>query len=81
MTELRGPVRIVGTGLIGTSIGLALARLGVVVELVDADPDNALMAERIGAGSRLVTSSVTRPPSKRVRAVRGGRGVSGGTAS
>jgi prephenate dehydrogenase len=54
MTELRGPVRVVGAGLIGTSIGLALARLGVVVELVDADPDNALMAERIGAGSRLV---------------------------
>ncbi|MFF1819201.1 prephenate dehydrogenase [Kribbella sp. NPDC058245] len=54
MTELRGPVRIVGAGLIGTSIGLALARLGVVVELVDANPDNALMAERIGAGSRLV---------------------------
>lgn len=54
VTALRGPVRIVGTGLIGTSIGLALARLGVVVELVDGDPDNALMAERIGAGSRLV---------------------------
>ncbi|HWD83528.1 MAG TPA: prephenate dehydrogenase [Kribbella sp.] len=54
MTELRGPVRIVGTGLIGTSIGLALARLGVVVELVDGNPDNALMAERIGAGARLV---------------------------
>ncbi|MEU4191523.1 prephenate dehydrogenase [Kribbella sp. NPDC026611] len=54
MPELRGPVRIVGTGLIGTSIGLALARLGVVVELVDANPDSALMAERIGAGSRLV---------------------------
>ncbi|MGZ0145451.1 prephenate dehydrogenase [Kribbella sp. WER1] len=54
MTELRGPVRIVGTGLIGTSIGLALARLGVVVELVDGNPDNALMAERIGAGSRAV---------------------------
>ncbi|MEV6286303.1 prephenate dehydrogenase [Kribbella sp. NPDC051770] len=53
-TALRGPVRIVGTGLIGTSIGLALARLGVVVELIDGDPDNALMAERIGAGSRLV---------------------------
>jgi prephenate dehydrogenase len=52
--ELRGPVRIVGTGLIGTSIGLALVRLGVVVELVDADLDNVLMAERIGAGSRLV---------------------------
>ncbi|TWD84445.1 prephenate dehydrogenase [Kribbella amoyensis] len=54
MTELRGPVRVVGTGLIGTSIGLALTRLGVVVELIDADPDSALMAERIGAGSRLV---------------------------
>jgi len=54
VTELRGPVRIVGTGLIGTSIGLALGRLGVVVELVDADPENALMAERIGAGARLV---------------------------
>jgi prephenate dehydrogenase len=54
MMELRGPVRIVGSGLIGTSIGLALVRLGVVVELVDADPDSALMAERIGAGSRLV---------------------------
>jgi prephenate dehydrogenase len=52
--ELRGPVRIVGSGMIGTSIGLALVRLGVVVELVDADPDSALMAERIGAGSRLV---------------------------
>ncbi|HEU4949014.1 MAG TPA: prephenate dehydrogenase [Kribbella sp.] len=51
---LRGPVRIIGTGLIGTSIGLALVRLGVVVELVDADPDAGLMAERIGAGSRLV---------------------------
>jgi prephenate dehydrogenase len=54
VSELRGPVRIVGSGLIGTSIGLALARLGVVVELVDSDPDTALMAERIGAGSRLV---------------------------
>ncbi|MFF0342941.1 prephenate dehydrogenase [Kribbella sp. NPDC004875] len=54
MTELRGPVRIVGTGLIGTSIGLALARLGVVVELVDGNADNALMAERIGAGARRV---------------------------
>lgn len=54
MSELRGPVRIVGTGLIGTSIGLALVRLGVVVELVDGNADNALMAERIGAGSRQV---------------------------
>jgi prephenate dehydrogenase len=54
VSELRGPVRIVGTGLIGTSIGLALVRLGVVVELVDGNADNALMAERIGAGARQV---------------------------
>jgi prephenate dehydrogenase len=40
--------------LIGTSIGLALMRLGVVVELVDGNADNALMAERIGAGARQV---------------------------
>jgi prephenate dehydrogenase len=52
--ELRGPVRIIGTGLIGTSIGLALVRRGVVVELVDADPEAVLMAERIGAGLRRV---------------------------
>lgn len=56
-TELRGPVRIVGTGLIGTSIGLALGRLGVTVELVDAHPEAVLMAERIGAGSRLVEAA------------------------
>jgi len=52
--ELRGPVRVVGTGLIGASIGLALGRLGVVVHLVDADDEAVLMAERIGAGSREV---------------------------
>ena len=56
MTEvvLRGPVRVVGTGLVGTSIGLALGRLGVEVELADADEATLAMAERIGAGVRRV---------------------------
>lgn len=58
MTEvvLRGPVRVVGTGLVGTSIGLALGRLGVEVELADADEATLAMAERIGAGARRVRS-------------------------
>ena len=51
--RLTGPVRVIGTGLVGTSIGLALARLGVAVQLVDADADAVAMAERIGAGARL----------------------------
>jgi len=52
VSELRGPVRVVGTGLIGVSVGLALGRLGVAVQLVDTDAEAVLMAERIGAGSR-----------------------------
>jgi prephenate dehydrogenase len=45
-------VRVVGTGLVGTSIGLALGRVGLVAELVDLDESAVSMAERIGAGSR-----------------------------
>ena len=35
---LRGPVLIVGAGLLGTSIGLALSRRGVPVWLRDVSP-------------------------------------------
>jgi prephenate dehydrogenase len=31
-------VRIVGSGLIGTSIGLGLVQRGIAVEMVDSDP-------------------------------------------
>ncbi len=31
----KGPVRIVGTGLLGASVGLALTRAGVEVKLSD----------------------------------------------
>lgn len=61
MNKLKGPVRVVGTGLIGASIGLALGRLGVAVELVDTDNESALMAERIGAGTRQVDGDLQEP--------------------
>lgn len=51
MSALSGPVRVVGTGLVGTSIGLALGRRGVPVELADTDPDAAAIASQLGAGS------------------------------
>lgn len=41
---------VVGTGLIGTSIALALTRRGVVVHLMDADPSAARTAASLGAG-------------------------------
>jgi prephenate dehydrogenase len=45
-----GPVRIVGTGLLGTSIGLVLRRQGVEVSLVDASPTAVKLASEYGAG-------------------------------
>ena len=50
MSELIGPVEIIGTGLLGTSIGLALRRAGVEVLLVDESPDHLRTASGLGAG-------------------------------
>ncbi|MGK2308511.1 prephenate dehydrogenase [Cutibacterium sp. V970] len=47
---LRGPVLIVGTGLIGASIGRALVTAGMDVHLWDIDRANALVAAGRGAG-------------------------------
>lgn len=47
---LPGPVLIVGTGLIGTSIGLALRRAGVDVRLRDVDAAALQEAVDLGAG-------------------------------
>lgn len=44
------PVLIVGTGLIGASIGCALTSQGVEVHLWDLDPANAMVAAGRGAG-------------------------------
>jgi prephenate dehydrogenase len=44
------PVLIVGTGLIGTSVGLALARAGVTAQLTDSNHGAAQVAAVRGAG-------------------------------
>ena len=44
-------VRIVGTGLIGTSIALGLAGRGIKVVLVDSDPENERLAQDLLSGS------------------------------
>ncbi len=47
---LTGPVRIVGAGLLGTSIGLALRRRGIDVLLGDVSEENLRIATGLGAG-------------------------------
>jgi prephenate dehydrogenase len=43
-------VRIVGSGLIGTSIGLGLVQRGIAVEMVDSDPAAQAMAKDLTGG-------------------------------
>lgn len=50
-SELTGPVRVVGAGLLGTSIGLALRRQGVEVALQDVSEENLRIASGLGAGT------------------------------
>lgn len=50
--RVQGSVRIVGAGLLGTSIGLGLTKLGVKVTLEDSSPANLKLAIDYGAGSR-----------------------------
>ncbi|MGB8019672.1 MAG: prephenate dehydrogenase [Candidatus Nanopelagicales bacterium] len=50
MTVLPQPVLVVGTGLIGTSIALALRRLDVEMWLADRDPEALRIALQRGAG-------------------------------
>lgn len=59
-TSPLGPVLIVGTGLIGTSIGLSLRRAGVAVFLDDAVPGQAIVARELGAGEILAENSSPR---------------------
>jgi prephenate dehydrogenase len=47
---LRGPVLVVGVGLLGTSIGLALRRHGIEVLLHDVSTQNVSIASGLGAG-------------------------------
>jgi prephenate dehydrogenase len=50
MNDLAGPVHVVGAGLLGTSIGLALRRAGVEVWLSDIHDDHVRTAAGLGAG-------------------------------
>jgi prephenate dehydrogenase len=43
-------VRIVGSGLIGTSIGLGLVQRGITVEMVDSDPSAQALARDLTGG-------------------------------
>lgn len=50
MSELTGPVEVVGTGLLGTSIGLACRRAGIDVLLSDTSAKHLRTASGLGAG-------------------------------
>lgn len=52
-----GPVLVVGTGLIGTSLALALRAKGVPVYLWDPSPTSLALAGDMGGGKRLPTDS------------------------
>ncbi len=51
-----GPVAVIGSGLIGTSVALSLSRLGVDVLLADTDPSSIDTAVSAGAGRPLAES-------------------------
>jgi prephenate dehydrogenase len=48
---LPDPVRIIGTGLIGGSLGLALRAAGVRIQLEDASPGTTALAVELGVGT------------------------------
>ena len=50
MPELVGPVEVIGTGLLGTSVALACRRAGLEVLLTDTSPENLRTASGLGAG-------------------------------
>lgn len=56
----RGPVLVVGTGLLGTSLALALRSADVEVQLADASPTSLALARDMGAG-RLRTPGDAEP--------------------
>ena len=50
MTELKGPIHIVGAGLLGTSVALAACRAGLEVWLSDINHEHLRTASGLGAG-------------------------------
>ncbi|GAA2370926.1 prephenate dehydrogenase [Streptomyces carpaticus] len=66
---------VIGTGLIGTSVALALSARGVRVHLEDRDPDQARTAAALGAGTeepvtgRVELAVIAVPPAHIAKAV------------
>ena len=54
MSSKLSSVRIVGSGLIGTSIGLGLVQQGIAVQMVDADPKAQSLANDLVGGEEVV---------------------------
>lgn len=50
MSELTGPIHVIGAGLLGTSIGLAARRAGIPVWLTDLNAEHVRTAISLGAG-------------------------------
>jgi prephenate dehydrogenase len=61
MTELASVV-VIGTGLIGTSVALALRERDVAVWLADHDPEAVRLAANLGAGAPLPADGVPGSP-------------------
>lgn len=60
-SHLSGPVLVVGTGLLGASIGLGLRAKGIDVVLSDPSPSAQAVASDIGAGRPLVPGEELNP--------------------
>jgi prephenate dehydrogenase len=60
-THLAGPVLVLGTGLLGASIGLGLRARGIDVLLSDPSPSAQAVAQDIGAGRILATGEHAAP--------------------
>ena len=60
---------VLGTGLVGTSVALALSRHGVLVLLEDRDPDAARTAASLGAGTVLAPEDPGQPVDLAILAV------------
>ena len=66
---LKGPVLVVGAGLLGTSIGLALRRRGIDVALADVNAENIRIATGLGAANLDADALGEEPPTLVVVAV------------
>lgn len=60
-SHLAGPVLVIGTGLLGTSVGLGLRAKGVAVYLQDISPTAQAVAHDIGAGQPLDSEARVAP--------------------